>query len=156
MILWLGIGVESKVGITVLTVFFVMFYNTYIGMRTVPQPLVNALRVMGANKPTIVRKVVIPQMSMVILAGLRAGIPFAAIGVIVGEFVASSRGLGYYIRTSTDAYDAAGIFAGIVLLMVLITAMSLSTFALLEPVGKGCGRRLIMFGIDQVTAGELV
>ena len=125
IILWLGIGMESKVGIAVMTVFFVMFYNTYIGMRTVPAPLVNALRVMGADKLTIVRKVVLPQMSMAILSGLRSGIPFAAIGVIVGEFVASTHGLGYYIRTSSDAYDAAGIFAGVALLMVLMMAMSL-------------------------------
>ena len=124
IILWLGIGVWSKVGIAVMTVFFVMFYNTYIGMRTVPKPLVNALRVMGASRAMIVRKVVVPQMTMAILAGLRAGIPFAAIGVIVGEFVASTQGLGYYIRRSSDSYDAAGIFAGIALLMVLIMVMS--------------------------------
>jgi NitT/TauT family transport system permease protein len=124
IILWLGIGVWSKVGIAVMTVFFVMFYNTYIGMRTVPKPLVNALRVMGASRAMIVRKVVVPQMTMAILAGLRAGIPFAAIGVIVGEFVASTEGLGYYIRRSSDSYDAAGIFAGIALLMVLIMIMS--------------------------------
>lgn len=120
VVLWLGIGLWSKVGIAVTTVFFVMFYNTYLGMRTVPERLVNALKVMGAGRGTIIRRVVIPQMSIPILAGLKAGIPFTAIGVIVGEFVASDHGLGYYIRSSSDNYDAAGIYSGIVLLMVLI------------------------------------
>jgi NitT/TauT family transport system permease protein len=123
LVLWLGIGLWSKVGIAVTTVFFVMFYNTYLGMRTVPEQLVNALKVMGAGRATIIRRVVIPQMSMPILAGLKAGIPFTAIGVIVGEFVASDHGLGYYIRSSSDNYDAAGIYSGIVLLMVLILVL---------------------------------
>lgn len=124
IILWLGIDTASKIGIAVMTVFFVMFYNTYIGMRTVPPQLVNALRVIGASKLTVMLRVVLPQMSMPILAGLRAGIPFAIIGVIVGEFVASTKGLGHYIRVSSDAYDATGIFAGIALLMVLIGLMN--------------------------------
>lgn len=123
VVLWLGIGLWSKVGIAVTTVFFVMFYNTYLGMQTVPEQLVNALKVMGAGRTTIIRRVVIPQMSMPILAGLKAGIPFTAIGVIVGEFVASDHGLGYYIRSSSDNYDAAGIYSGIVLLMVLILVL---------------------------------
>lgn len=123
-ILWLGIGISSKVGIAVMTVFFVMFYNVYVGIRGVPKNLVNTMKVIGANRLTIIRVVVLPQLTMAILSGLRSGIPFAVIGVIVGEFLASTEGLGHYIRTSTDSYDAAGIFAGIVFLMVLVFLMN--------------------------------
>lgn len=125
IILWLGIGIGSKVGIAVMTVFFVMFYNVYIGMRDVPRALVNSLRIMGATRGTILRVVVLPHLTTAILAGLRSGVPFAVIGVIVGEFVASTQGLGYYIRTSSESYDAGGIFAGIAFLMVLVFAMNL-------------------------------
>ncbi|MCW5249553.1 MULTISPECIES: ABC transporter permease [unclassified Streptomyces] len=125
LILWLGIGIESKVGIAAMTVFFVMFYNVYIGMRSVPTQLVNAMRIFGAGKVAIIRTVVLPCLTSAILAGLRSGVPFAIIGVIVGEFVASTHGLGYYIRRASDAYDAAGIFAGIAFLMVLVFAMNL-------------------------------
>jgi len=125
IILWLGIGLESKVGIAIMTVFFVMFYNIYIGMRGVPQELVNTLRIFGASKAEIIRTVILPSLNPAILSGLRSGIPFAVIGVIVGEFLAATEGLGYYIRQANDAYDAAGIFTGIAFLMVLVFAMNL-------------------------------
>lgn len=125
IILWLGIGIESKVGIAVMTVFFVMFYNVYIGMRSVPRELVDTLRIFGATKLEIIRTVILPSLNPAVLSGLRSGIPFAVIGVIVGEFLAATEGLGYYIRQANDAYDAAGIFAGIAFLMVLVMVLNL-------------------------------
>ena len=119
-LIWLGIGITSKVAIASMSVFFVLFYNTYLGMRTVPTNLVDALRLMGASRLTIVRKVVLPSLASPVLAGLRAGIPFAMIGVVVGEMVAADEGVGYYIRNATEMYDSAGVFAGIVILMVII------------------------------------
>ena len=125
IILWLGSGLESKIGIAVMTVFFVMFYNVYIGMRGVPQELVNTLRIFGASKTEIIRTVVLPSLNPALLSGLRSGIPFAVIGVIVGEFLAATEGLGYYIRRANDSYDAAGIFTGIAFLMVFVFAMNI-------------------------------
>ncbi len=119
-LIWLGIGITSKVAIAAMSVFFVLFYNTYLGMRTVPKPLVDTLRLMGANRIVIVRKVILPSLASPVLAGLRAGIPFAMIGVVVGEFVAADEGVGYYIRNSTEMYDSAGVFAGIVILVAII------------------------------------
>lgn len=125
IILWLGIGMESKIGIAVMTVFFVMFYNVYIGMRAVPRELIDTLRIFGASRLEIIRTVVLPSLNPAILSGLRSGVPFAVIGVIVGEFLAATQGLGYYIRQANDAYDAAGIFAGIAFLMVLVLVVNL-------------------------------
>jgi NitT/TauT family transport system permease protein len=119
-LIWLGIGITSKVAIASMSVFFVLFYNTYLGMRTVPQNLVDALRLFGANRWTIVQTVVLPSVAAPVLAGLRAGIPFAMIGVVVGEMVAADRGVGYYIRNATELYDSAGVFAGIVILVAII------------------------------------
>jgi ABC-type nitrate/sulfonate/bicarbonate transport system permease component len=119
-LLWLGIGLMSKVGIASMSVFFVAFYHTYLGMTLVPKSLVDVLRLMDAGRWTIIRRVIVPSIMAPIMAGLRAGVPFAMIGVVVGEFVASDSGVGFYIRRSTEQYDSAGVFAGIIVLVVII------------------------------------
>ena len=122
-LLWLGIGLMSKVGIASMSVFFVAFYHTYLGMTLVPKNLVDVLRLMDAGRWTIIRRVIVPSITAPIMAGLRAGVPFAMIGVVVGEFVASDSGVGFYIRRSTEQYDSAGVFAGIIVLVVIILAV---------------------------------
>lgn len=119
-LLWFGLGIWSKVAQASMVVFFVMFYNVYMGMRNVPEPLVNIVSVIGGSRMFIIRKVVFPSLATPIFAGLKAGVPFAMIGVIVGEFVAADRGLGYYVLQSTQQYDAAGLFAGIVIMVVMV------------------------------------
>ncbi|MFD7443660.1 ABC transporter permease [Streptomyces sp. NPDC059909] len=119
-LIWFGIGVESKIAIAAMTVFFVMFYNTYMGVRTMPDNLVNVLRVMGANRATIIRRVTLPQISVPVLAGMKSSVSFAMIGVIVGEFIASQHGIGYLINTATQNFDSAKVFAGITVLMLMI------------------------------------
>jgi NitT/TauT family transport system permease protein len=119
-LLWFGIGLGSKVAIAAMTVFFVMFYNVFMGMGTVPAGLTNALQIMGANRRTMIRRLILPQLTVPILAGLKAGVSFAMIGVVVGEFVAADSGLGYYVRNSTDLFDSPGVYAGIILLMALV------------------------------------
>jgi NitT/TauT family transport system permease protein len=120
-LIWFGIGIESKVAIASMTVFFVMFYNTYMGVMNMPANLVDVLRVMGANRSTVIRRVTLPQISVPVLSGMKASVPFAMIGVIVGEFIASQDGLGYLINTATQNFDSATVFAGIVVLMLMIT-----------------------------------
>ena len=120
-LIWFGIGIESKVAIASMTVFFVMFYNTYMGVMNMPANLVDVLRVMGANRYTVIRKVTLPQISVPVLSGMKASVPFAMIGVIVGEFIASQDGVGYLINTATQNFDSATVFSGIVVLMAMIT-----------------------------------
>ncbi|WP_329454860.1 ABC transporter permease [Streptomyces sp. NBC_01497] len=119
-LIWFGIGIESKIAIAAMTVFFVMFYNTYMGVVTMPDNLVNVLRVMGARRATVIRRVTLPQISVPVLSGMKSSVSFAMIGVIVGEFIASQDGIGYLINTATQNFDSATVFAGIVVLMLMI------------------------------------
>lgn len=119
-LIWFGIGIDSKVAVASMTVFFVMFYNSYMGVTTMPTNLVNVLRVMGASRYTIIRKVTLPQISVPVLSGMKASVPFAMIGVIVGEFIASQEGIGYLINTATQNFNSATVFTGIVVLMLMI------------------------------------
>lgn len=121
-IIILGIGTASKVAISAIIVFFVMFFNCYNGMRGVPQDLVGVVRLAGAGRMGVLRYVVLPSMAPPILAGLSAGVGFGMIGVVVGEFIASSAGVGHYIIAASDSFNAANTFAGIlVLLLIVIT-----------------------------------
>jgi ABC-type nitrate/sulfonate/bicarbonate transport system permease component len=119
-LLWFGLDIWSKVAQAGMVVFFVMFYNVYMGMRNVPEPLVNVIRVIGGSRLYIIRKVIFPSLATSVFAGLKAGVPFAMIGVIVGEFVAADQGVGYYVLEATQQYDPAGLFAGIVIMVVMV------------------------------------
>jgi NitT/TauT family transport system permease protein len=130
-LIWFGIGVESKIAIASMTVFFVMFYNSYMGVMNMPMNLVDVLRVMGASRYTIIRKVTLPQIGVPVLSGMKSSVPFAMIGVIVGEFIASQDGIGYLINTATQNFDSATVFAGIIVLMLMI-AVGMALVGLLE------------------------
>jgi NitT/TauT family transport system permease protein len=119
-LLWFGIGLGSKVSIASMTVFFVMFYNVYMGMNTIPRGLTSTMQIMGAKRGIMIRRLILPQLTVPILAGLKAGVSFAMIGVVVGEFVAADSGLGYYVRNATDLFDSPGVYAGIILLMAIV------------------------------------
>lgn len=130
-LIWFGIGMDSKIAIASMSVFFVMFYNCYMGVVTMPTDLVNVLRVMGASRWTVIRKVTLPQISVPLLAGMKSSVPFAMIGVIVGEFIAAQYGVGFLINNATQNFDSATVFAGIVVLMVMMM-IGMGIIALIE------------------------
>jgi NitT/TauT family transport system permease protein len=118
-LIMLGLGIWSKVAIASMTVFFVMFYNMYYGVQNLNRNLIQVIVLMGASKLDIFRSVILPGSMPSIIAGLKAGVPFALIGVIVGEFIASDQGVGYYINTQTQQFNAGGTFAGILVLVII-------------------------------------
>lgn len=123
-IIWFGIGVEMKVLLAAATVFFLVFLNTLTGVRSVDRELVNAARLMNASKWQLLLKVIVPGSMDGVVTGLRVAVPYALLGAVVGELVASNRGLGYLILDSASAFDPAGVFAA--LFVVTIIAMILN------------------------------
>jgi NitT/TauT family transport system permease protein len=117
LIIWLGIGIYSKIFMAAVMVFFMVFYNTHLGIRSVNQEYLNLARLMGASERDVVRKIVLPFILPYVMLGLRASVPRAVIGAIVGEFVASRAGIGYYILRATGNFDAAGQFIGVIVLL---------------------------------------
>lgn len=118
-ILFFGLGIWSKVAIAALGVGFVMFYNVFLGMRSVPAPLVNVIRMMGARPLHVLRYVIVPSLAQPILAGLKAGGPLAMLGVIAGEFVASFQGVGHELQQASSVLNASGVFAALVILVIM-------------------------------------
>lgn len=117
-ILWFGIGLSSKIIMSGVIVFFLVFYNTYSGVRSVEPEMVDAVKILGANRRDVVLHVVLPSSASWIYTGVTMAVPYALIGAIVGELIASNRGLGHLLRSSSGAFDSTGTIAA---LLVLIT-----------------------------------
>lgn len=118
-IIWFGIGIEMKVLLTATIVFFLVFLNTFTGVRSVSPELVSILRLMGANERHVLRKVVLPSAVVWVFTGLRLSVPYAMIGAIVGEMIAANRGLGYLLSHSSSQFNTAGVFAALVAIIAM-------------------------------------
>ncbi|MFD2758086.1 ABC transporter permease [Gulosibacter faecalis] len=118
-IVWFGIGLDMKIILAAVSVFFLVFLNTAAGVREVDRGLIEAVRLMGGSKWDIASKVVLPASMVGLLTGLKVSIPYALIGAVIGELVASNRGLGYLINDSAAQFNTAGVFAAVVVLTVL-------------------------------------
>jgi NitT/TauT family transport system permease protein len=117
-ILWLGIGIWSKVVVVIFLVLFPVTINTEAGLRTTSARLIEMLRSFGATPRQIFFKLSLPSAMPFILAGLKLGIGRGLIGVVVAELFGSRAGLGRLISQSADAFNMPDLFAGVVILAV--------------------------------------
>jgi NitT/TauT family transport system permease protein len=115
-ILWLGIGIWSKVLVVIFLVLFPVTINTEAGLRTTSDRLIEMLRSFGASPRQIFFKVSLPSAMPFILAGLKLGIGRGLIGVVVAELFGSRAGLGRLISQSADSFNMPELFAGVVVL----------------------------------------
>jgi ABC-type nitrate/sulfonate/bicarbonate transport system permease component len=115
-ILWLGIGVASKIAIVFLTAVFPILINTVIGLTTTERTLIEVARAFGAGQAQIYTKIRIPAALPFIIAGLRIGVARALVGVVVAELFGARGGLGFMILTSAQNFDTAALFVGVIIL----------------------------------------
>jgi len=94
-------------------VVFLVFVNTYSGVREVDQDLIDGVRLMKAKRHQLLTKVILPSATSWIFVGLKTALPYALIGVIIGEMIASNKGLGYLVQRAGSEFDTAGAFAGL-------------------------------------------
>ncbi|MFD3459764.1 ABC transporter permease [Nocardia fluminea] len=134
-IIWFGLGLSSKVATVVVLVFFAVFFNAFTGAREVDGNVINNARILGASKRQILGSIVLPSATTWILSSLHTAFGFALIGAVVGEYAGASKGLGLLISNSQGTFDAAGIYAG----MIIITVVALIAESL---IGLAEGRLL--------------
>ena len=120
LILWFGIGDTPKIVIVVTMVFYVIFFTTFAGIQAVDRRLINMARIMGANETVISREVIWKSLQPFFYAGLKIALPRAVGATIVGEFLVSTAGVGYYIEHARELSDTVGVFAGIVVATGLV------------------------------------
>ena len=116
LIVWLGIGVVSKVALVFLSAVFPILMNTLTGVRVTDPELIEAARAFGARPRDVFVKVLIPAAVPFIVTGLRLGIGRGIIGVVVGELLGSTAGIGYMLYTAGQTFDTATIFVGVVVI----------------------------------------
>jgi NitT/TauT family transport system permease protein len=126
-----GIGIEPKVLLAAVLVFFVVFFNAFQGVREVDANLVANVRVLGASSLQVVRHVTIPSALTWIIASLHTAFGFAIVGALVGEVLGAQHGIGLVIRTAQGNLDPNGVFAGMLVVSV-ITLVAEFLITLLE------------------------
>jgi len=118
-ILWFGVGTGMKVLFVAVIVFLLVFLNTYAGVRSVSREQIAILRLMGASETQILGKVVLPSAVTWVFTGLRLSVPYALIGAIMGEMLASNRGLGYLLADASAQFDTGSAFAGLLAIIAM-------------------------------------
>ena len=124
-IVWLGIGIWSKVGVVFLLTFFLNFFNTYSGMKQMDREYIDLARLMGAKGYKLGYRIILPALSPHIMTGLKTSIAFSVIGAVVGEFIAAIEGIGFFIRLSAGIFRTADVFVGIIILMFVVIVMNI-------------------------------
>jgi ABC-type nitrate/sulfonate/bicarbonate transport system permease component len=115
VIIWLGIGILSKVGIIFLGAVFPILINARDGVKTTPYNLLVAARSFGASEWLIFKTVVLPSTIPFILSGLRLGLGRAIVGVMVGELYAATAGIGFMITVAGATFQTDKVFVGVLI-----------------------------------------
>jgi NitT/TauT family transport system permease protein len=123
-VIWFGIDTASKVALVTVVVYFLVFFNAFVGARDVDQIYIDSVRIMGASRWNIFLKVVLPHSAGWIFVGLRLALPRALVAAVVGEIISSNQGLGYLIEESGSMFDVAGILVAVGVLAVLGVLMN--------------------------------
>jgi NitT/TauT family transport system permease protein len=119
LVMWVGVGGPLQITIAALVTFFLMFYNTFFGVRDVSRTLVDSVRILGANRLTLAMRVRLPSALVWVIAGMKLSVPQALIAAVVGEILASNRGLGYLVASNAGQFNTAGTFAALFTLLLV-------------------------------------
>lgn len=119
LVIWFGSGEESKIITCILIVFFPILLNTITGVRHVPRPLHDLMRVSNATGWQTLIKLEVPAALPMFLTGFKTGATLSVIGAVVGEFIAANAGLGFLLNTARQRYDTPLVFVSAIMLTVL-------------------------------------
>jgi len=153
---WFGLGIASKVALGVTLVFFIVFFNVYQGVKEVsPVVLANA-RMLGASQRQLLRHVYLPSATSWVFSSLHTSVGLAFVGAVVGEYLGSSRGVGYLILQAEGSFDIDTVMAGILVLTVFALALDAAVGRIENP---GKHRRRAGLAVragdgEHVAAGE--
>jgi NitT/TauT family transport system permease protein len=131
LVIWFGLGISSKVAIVVILSTFPVMINLTEGVRTTDRTLLRAARSFGARRRHVYRDVVFPSVVPFFVTGLRLAVGRAMIGVVVGEYIASTAGMGYQINSDAQVFATARYLAGVAVI-VMFSVVVIELLKLLE------------------------
>ena len=117
--LWFGYGFGAITFVIFNAVFFVVAYNTLLGVTSIPMQLRNAAASLGASRLQIFAEVLLPGALPNIVTGIRTGLGFAWRGLIAAEMIATNVGLGYMLFVARDFYRTEVIVLGMIIIGLL-------------------------------------
>ena len=112
-ILWFGIGIESKIALVAITVFFIVYFSALAGIRALDAKLVEMAQVAGASERAVARHIVFPGAVPYIFTGFRIAMPYSIGGAVIAELISANRGLGYLIQLGAMNFDTTGVFVAL-------------------------------------------
>lgn len=118
-VIWFGIGFQSKLWVVVLSAVVPIIVNARAGVVTIEPSLVAMSRSYGSPDLRVLRTVVLPGSIPSVSSGLRLGIGAAWLGVVLAEFIASTKGLGFVVVTSANNFATDRLFVAVVLISAL-------------------------------------
>ena len=119
-VLLFGFEIWSKVALSLVMVFFVVFANAFQGVREADRAMIANARILGASDWQVTRSVILPSAMSWIFASLHISFSFAIVGAIVGEFIGSRYGIGFIIQTARGLHDTAEMYATILIILVVV------------------------------------
>jgi NitT/TauT family transport system permease protein len=123
-LLWFGIGISSKVALSALLVYFLMHFSTYSGVKNMDERMPRTVEIMGGSRWQVFRYAIVPSALPWVISGIRVSFPYAFIGAITGEFIASNRGLGYMITWFQGTFETRSMFAYLTVLVTMVALVN--------------------------------
>lgn len=117
-IMWVGIGPMLGIVTAAVIVFFLVFFNTFFGIKDVSPSLINSVRIMGGSSFDVMWRVRFPSALIWVVAALKLAVPQAVVGVVVAEMLAGDHGLGYLVSYHAGMFNSAGTFAALLALLI--------------------------------------
>ena len=114
-----GFGITSKIAVSFVMVFFVVFANAFQGVREADRNMIANAQILGASPSQVTRAVIIPSAMSWIFASLHVSFGFAIVGAVVGELLGSRHGIGQLIAVAQGSFDPAGVFGGMIVLLIV-------------------------------------
>ncbi len=118
-LIWFGFGVESKIALGALVVFFIIFFNVFSGVRSVEPALVNSIRTMGGTNRDVTRLVILPTTYAWVFAAMKTSISMALVSAVVGEFVGSMAGVGWIMTQASGVNNTTRLFSTMLILAIV-------------------------------------
>lgn len=118
VVVWFGLGIFPTSVVVFLGAVFPILLNTYTGIKSVRQNLIDVVRAFGGSRLQVFLKVMIPDATPAIIAGMRLAVGRAVIGVVVGELFGAEAGLGSMVYLYSQRFLPGPVFVGIVILVV--------------------------------------
>ncbi|MBT5569880.1 MAG: ABC transporter permease [Alphaproteobacteria bacterium] len=121
-IVWFGVGWETTLFIMLNTIFWLLFFNTMMGVRAVPKVLVQGVQTMGGSKLDVILQVYLPGSMTSIITGLRMSMGFGWRALIAAEMIGGDSGLGFMIFVSAQEFKTEEVFLGVILISIIFLA----------------------------------